>query len=279
MSGSLIKGARVIAQGRLRQTSWTDREGQQRTGFVLDVDEIGPSLRYATAQVTRAQRNGQCGDQPQGGASQWAGQKQTARQQDQQWTPQQQGGQPPAGGGRRVGVSAWARDLSVSTLKITLRSGEWTTDGVPLGFRSTTTPPGAARLVRDLTDWLLLHLDQIAAHAGGPAFLDEVAVAIEAVYSRFPLEARPDRPPWRRPCEVYGELAVTADWAPDAEIRDVTVWSESCSHVLVSTTKDGSVNTAEGATADQRVAAWKLTRIVRQIAVGTSVPRVEGAPA
>ncbi|MBF4602815.1 hypothetical protein [Curtobacterium sp. VKM Ac-2884] len=176
-------------------------------------------------------------------------------------------------------VRRWARDLSVSTLKVALRSGEWTTDGVLLGFRSTTTPPGAARLVRDLTDWLLLHLDRIAAHAGGPAFLDEVAVAIEAVYSRFPLEARPDRPHWRRPCEVCGEFAVTADWAPDAEIRDVTVWCESCSHVLVSTTKDGTVNTAEGATADQRAAARKLTRIVRQIAVGTSVPRVEGVPA
>ncbi|MBF4602813.1 single-stranded DNA-binding protein [Curtobacterium sp. VKM Ac-2884] len=98
VSGSLTKGARVIAQGRLRQTSWTDREGQQRTGFVLDVDEIGPSLRYATAQVTRAQRNGPGGGQQQGGGSQWPGQQQSAPQQDQPWTPQQQGGQPPAGG-------------------------------------------------------------------------------------------------------------------------------------------------------------------------------------
>ncbi|MCS5507131.1 hypothetical protein [Curtobacterium flaccumfaciens] len=97
-------------------------------------------------------------------------------------------------------VRQWARELSVSTLKVALRSGEWTTDGVLLAFRSTTTPPGAARLVRDLSDWLLLHLDRIATHAGGPEFLHDVAVSIEAVYCRFPLEARPDRTHSRRPC-------------------------------------------------------------------------------
>jgi single-strand DNA-binding protein len=107
LAGSLTKGARVIAQGRLRQTSWTDREGQQRTGFVLDVDEIGPSLRYATAQVTRAQRNGQGGGQQQGGGSQWPGQQQTAPQQDQPWTPQQQGGQQPSGGAQ--GQDVWSQ--------------------------------------------------------------------------------------------------------------------------------------------------------------------------
>jgi len=176
-------------------------------------------------------------------------------------------------------VRRWARELSVSTLKVALRSGEWTTNGVLLGFRSTTTPPGAARLVRDLTDWLLLHLDRIAAHAGGPEFLHDVAVSIEAVYSRFPLEARPDRPHWRRPCEVCGELAVTADWKPDAEIRDVTVWCESCTRVLVSTDSAGTVHVGGGEAPDQRAAARKLARIVRQIAVGTSIPRVEGATA
>lgn len=180
-------------------------------------------------------------------------------------------------------VRRWARELSVSTLKVALRSGEWTTNGVLLGFRSTTTPPGAARLVRDLTDWLLLHLDRIAAHAGGTEFLHEVAVSIEAVYSRFPLEARPDRPRWRRPCEVCGELAVTADWKPDAEIRDVTVWCESCSHVLVSTTRDGGVLAPAGDSVDQRAAARKLARVVKQIGIGSTVPKVEnpekGTPA
>ena len=56
VAGSLTKGMRVIAQGRLRQRSFQDREGNQRTAIELEVDEIGPSLRYATAQVTRATR-------------------------------------------------------------------------------------------------------------------------------------------------------------------------------------------------------------------------------
>jgi single-strand DNA-binding protein len=48
---------RVIAQGRLTQRAYQDREGNQRTAIELEVDELGPSLRYATAQVTRATSN------------------------------------------------------------------------------------------------------------------------------------------------------------------------------------------------------------------------------
>jgi single-strand DNA-binding protein len=59
VAGSLTKGMRVIAQGRLRQRSYEDREGQKRTTIELEIDEIGPSLRYATAQVVRAQSGGQ----------------------------------------------------------------------------------------------------------------------------------------------------------------------------------------------------------------------------
>lgn len=54
IAGSLTKGMRVIATGRLKQRSYQDREGNNRTAIELEVDEIGPSLRYATAQVTRA---------------------------------------------------------------------------------------------------------------------------------------------------------------------------------------------------------------------------------
>ena len=50
---SLSKGMRVIAQGRLQQRSYQANDGSQRTVVELQVDEIGPSLRYATAQVTR----------------------------------------------------------------------------------------------------------------------------------------------------------------------------------------------------------------------------------
>ena len=50
---SLSKGMRVIAQGRLQQRSYQAQDGSQRTVIEMQVDEIGPSLRYATAQVTR----------------------------------------------------------------------------------------------------------------------------------------------------------------------------------------------------------------------------------
>ncbi len=55
---SLTKGMRVIARGNLRQRSYQDKDGNTRTSYELDVDEVGPSLRYATAQVTRTQRPG-----------------------------------------------------------------------------------------------------------------------------------------------------------------------------------------------------------------------------
>ena len=55
---SLTKGTRVIVQGRLVQRSYETREGEKRTVYELQVDEVGPSLRYATAKVTRTQRSG-----------------------------------------------------------------------------------------------------------------------------------------------------------------------------------------------------------------------------
>lgn len=55
---SLQRGMRVIAQGRLKQRSFETREGEKRTVYELQVDEVGPSLRYATAQVARNERSG-----------------------------------------------------------------------------------------------------------------------------------------------------------------------------------------------------------------------------
>ena len=54
VAGSLTKGTRVIAQGRLRQRSYETAEGEKRTSMELEIDAIGPDLRYATASVTRA---------------------------------------------------------------------------------------------------------------------------------------------------------------------------------------------------------------------------------
>lgn len=54
---SLTKGTRVIATGRLKQRSYETREGEKRTVIELEVDEIGPSLKYATAKVARVSRS------------------------------------------------------------------------------------------------------------------------------------------------------------------------------------------------------------------------------
>src|ERR1700758_2864095 len=65
---SLTKGMRVVVQGRLKQRSYETREGEKRTVVELDVEEGGPSLKYATAKVTKAARgSGGFGGGPSGG--------------------------------------------------------------------------------------------------------------------------------------------------------------------------------------------------------------------
>lgn len=68
---SLTKGMRVVAQGRLKMREY-ERDGQKRTSTELEVDEIGPSLKYASAKVTRTQRSSNGGGQPGGGNQQSA---------------------------------------------------------------------------------------------------------------------------------------------------------------------------------------------------------------
>lgn len=58
---SLVKGTRVIMQGRLTQNTYTDNQGQQRTGLNLEVEHIGPELEFATATVVKAAQRGSGG--------------------------------------------------------------------------------------------------------------------------------------------------------------------------------------------------------------------------
>ena len=93
---SLQKGMRVVVQGRLKSRQYETREGEKRTVFEIDVEEVGPSLKYATAKVTRTTRSGGGGGYgaPQGGGGQSA---------DDPWaTPAPQGGgqAAPQGGGQ-----------------------------------------------------------------------------------------------------------------------------------------------------------------------------------
>jgi single-strand DNA-binding protein len=106
---SLQRGSRVIVQGRLRQRSYETREGEKRTVFEIQVDEVGPSLKYATAKVTRTQRSGgsSYGGGQQGGSG--------GPSDNDPWaTPAQGGGQAsgqgsaPAAGGGAPATDPWA---------------------------------------------------------------------------------------------------------------------------------------------------------------------------
>jgi len=75
---SLQKGMRVVVQGRLKSRQYETREGEKRTVMEIEVEEVGPSLKYATAKVTRASRSGgggggYGGGQPSGGGSNQGG--------------------------------------------------------------------------------------------------------------------------------------------------------------------------------------------------------------
>ncbi|MFD5326175.1 single-stranded DNA-binding protein [Streptomyces sp. NPDC127092] len=107
---SLQKGMRVVVQGRLKQRSYEDREGVKRTVYELDVEEVGPSLRNATAKVTRTTgRGGQGGygggGQQGGGGGGWGGNSGGGQQgggapSDDPWASSApSGGQQGGGGG------------------------------------------------------------------------------------------------------------------------------------------------------------------------------------
>ncbi len=92
---SLQRGMRVIVQGRLRQRSYETKEGEKRTVYEVEVDEVGPSLRNASAKVTRSQRSGGSGGfGGQGGPS----------------GPGAQGGYGGGAGGRAAAADPWATE-------------------------------------------------------------------------------------------------------------------------------------------------------------------------
>ncbi|MBM7387068.1 single-strand DNA-binding protein [Clavibacter michiganensis] len=98
VASSLTKGSRVVATGRLKQRSYETKEGEKRTSIELEVDEIGPSLRYATAQVTRAAGGGNGGGGNSGG-----GRGQFGGGQPQQQVAEEPWGTPASSGGNSGG--------------------------------------------------------------------------------------------------------------------------------------------------------------------------------
>jgi single-strand DNA-binding protein len=103
---SLQRGTRVIVSGRLKSRSYETKEGEKRTVIEMEVDEVGPSLRYATAKVNRTQRGGGSGGFSGGGGQQGGGGFGGGGQQEDPWATgpaggsasQPQGGSPQGGG-------------------------------------------------------------------------------------------------------------------------------------------------------------------------------------
>ena len=87
---SLTKGTRVIVSGRLKSRSYETKEGEKRTVIELEVDEIGPSLRYANAKINRTQRAGAQGGQGAGRYANQGGPGQSYPQ-DDPWATQPAG--------------------------------------------------------------------------------------------------------------------------------------------------------------------------------------------
>jgi len=117
---SLTKGMQVMVQGRLKQRSYETREGEKRTVVELDVDDIGPTLRFATAKVTKSQRGssggggygggsggggGDWGNAPSGGSVQRSGGQQSGGQSAQQDDPWATSGGSGGSGGWGGGYS------------------------------------------------------------------------------------------------------------------------------------------------------------------------------
>lgn len=104
---SLQRGTRVVVQGRLKSRSFETKEGEKRTVMELDVDEVGPSLRRATAQVTKNERSGGgfSGGGNFGGAQQGGGPQQGgfSQQQSSGWGNNPQQGNPQQGGSQQGG--------------------------------------------------------------------------------------------------------------------------------------------------------------------------------
>ncbi|MBU8867839.1 single-stranded DNA-binding protein [Paenarthrobacter sp. MMS21-TAE1-1] len=85
VAGSLTKGTRVIVSGRLKSRSYETKEGEKRTVIELEVDEIGPSLRYANAKVNRTQRGNNKGAGNAGSFGNQSGAGQPVQQEEDPW--------------------------------------------------------------------------------------------------------------------------------------------------------------------------------------------------
>ena len=130
------RGMRVVVQGRLKQRSYETREGEKRTVFEIEVDEVGPSLKYATAKVTapsaRAARRRR---RP-------AGRRSAQRGRDDPWATPPAGGAPQGGGsGGAPANDPWAPRASATTTAVLTSASRRPPDD---HLRTPSEPPSGA---------------------------------------------------------------------------------------------------------------------------------------
>ena len=109
---SLVRGMRVIVSGRLKARSYETREGEKRTVFEIDVEEVGPSLKYATAKVSKTSRSGSGGGGSYGGG-------------DDPWSA----GGNQGGGNQRGGAPAGGQGGQWAGSQTSPASDPWATSG------------------------------------------------------------------------------------------------------------------------------------------------------
>lgn len=126
-------------------------------------------------------------------------------------------------------VTYWADALQANppaTVVVVWKRGE-----DEQGFRAEATPAGAGQLVQILVTWLLIRWDQILAHAGSPAFVEDISDIFRPLFGKYPRAPRRPRDVHARQCPVCGEHAVGAVWHSE-DVHDVVVQCEACTYEI-----------------------------------------------
>ena len=97
------------------------------------------------------------------------------------------------------------------------------------GFRAEATPAGAGQLVQILVTWLLIRWDQMLAHGGGEAFVEDVGDIFRPLFAKYPRAPRGQRRVLPRPCPVCDRFAFGAEWRSE-NVTDFVLRCEHCGH-------------------------------------------------
>ena len=125
-------------------------------------------------------------------------------------------------------VHYWGRILGATPPSAVLV--HWARDGEAAGFRAETTPAGAQALLQQVTLWLLVRHDPIAAHVDGPTYFDDVNGMLRDLWAKYPTAPRAARGVLDRACPVCDRFAFGAHWPDDAEVDGFVLACSFCGH-------------------------------------------------